>query len=73
MLQKWWKSRTIWAGVFAIVAGALTLSKRMPVEVEDGLALAGIINGFLVIYFRNTTKTGIAGAFTDNRITGSRT
>jgi hypothetical protein len=73
MVKRWWHSRTIWAGVFAIVTGAATLARVFPQDVENALAMASMFNGALVIYFRRTTNTGIIGAISDNRITGLRT
>lgn len=71
-MKQWWRSRTIWAGLATIVMGFASLLKITPEWLDDTLAVGQIASGALTIYFRKTTKIGVAAVFADNRISGTR-
>ncbi len=73
LLKPLWKSRTIWAGIAMTILAGLSFLHVVPVEVEDAVNLVQFFLGILTIYFRFTTKVGLASAFTDNRVSGART
>ena len=64
--KKWWQSKTMWAGIVALIvgilstAGAVDLSGEADVIVEKIMDIVTGIAGFIAIYCRVTAKSKIA-------------
>ena len=64
--KKWWQSKTMWAGIVALIlgilstAGAVDLSGEADIIVEKIMDIVTGIAGFIAIYGRVTAKSKIA-------------
>jgi hypothetical protein len=56
-VKKWYRSKTLWTNVIAILGGVSAEQAGVPVSPDVGVGILGLIN----VILRITTKEGLSG------------